>query len=181
MARPTAAGLRGWKWAHLRQRGFHCKHDQQSNNSFRKENDPNGNGGYFNLGKGGDAWYSNRYPSAGRTIIERISIDSVGSPIPNSTVTVVEVPDEIVLGSFSVNGSGTYLFAEYTDYESVAGQRQLVWIRLESIMWPICSQNIRVKGNSQDKDFNPLHIRRRISLYTGTTFPSLSRPMVATR
>ena len=30
------------EWAHLRQRGFHCKHDQQSNNSFRKENDPNG-------------------------------------------------------------------------------------------------------------------------------------------
>ena len=80
---------------------------------FAKKTIRTGNGGYFSLGKGGDAWYSNRYPSTGGTIIEKISIDSVGSPIPNSTVTVVEVPDDIVLGTFSVNGSGTYLFAEY--------------------------------------------------------------------
>ena len=32
----------GGKWAHLRQRGFHCEHGHQSNNSFRKENDPYG-------------------------------------------------------------------------------------------------------------------------------------------
>ena len=68
------------EWAHLRQRGFHCEHGQQSNNCFRKENDPNGRWRLFQLSKGGDAWYSNRYPSAGRTIIERISIDSSVHP-----------------------------------------------------------------------------------------------------
>ena len=99
---------------------------------FAKKTIRTGNGAYFSLGKGGDIWYSNRYPSAGGNIIERISIDSVGSPIPNSSVTVVEVPAGPILGRFSVNHSGTYLFANYRPAPgSPPSPYQLVWIPLD--------------------------------------------------
>ncbi len=99
---------------------------------FAKKTIYSGTGGYISLNKNGSALYSIRNLSSGGQVIDRQALDSVGSPM-GPPMTVFEAPVGNIVQTISVNGTETYLFADYHPSPGPpTAPRQLVWIPLDA-------------------------------------------------
>jgi hypothetical protein len=97
---------------------------------FAKKTIYSGTGGFISLSKQGNALYSTRYPSSGGPVVERVPLDTLGSPT-GSPILVWQAPDGSNVQTISVNGDQSVLFA---DYKPTAGAavNKLVWVLLAS-------------------------------------------------
>jgi len=116
---------------------------------FAKKTIYSGTGGFISLSKSGNELYSTRYLGSGGLVIERLELDSVGVPVPNTTSTVFEAPVGSNVQTISVNSAETVIFA---DYKPIAGATvsQLVWIPLDG-----SSTYSVIDSNNSSKEFSP--------------------------
>jgi len=97
---------------------------------FAKKTIYSGTGGFISLSKNGNALYSTRYLSAGGLVIDRLELDAVGEPIPNTTSAVFVAPDGSNVQTISVNSAETVLFADYKPISGASPIYQLVYVLL---------------------------------------------------
>jgi hypothetical protein len=114
---------------------------------FAKKTIYSGTGGFISLSKEGNALYSTRYPSPGGPVVERVPLDTLGSPT-GSPILVWQAPDGSNVQTISVNGDQTVLFADYKP-TSGAAVNQLVWVLLAS------GTVYEIDSNSSWREFNP--------------------------
>lgn len=91
-----------------------------------------GTGGYITLSKNGNALYTITYPIPEETVIYKYALSPVGAPL-GPPETVFEAPAGAIVGSISVNGADTVIFADWHPAPGPpTAPRQLVWIPLDS-------------------------------------------------
>jgi hypothetical protein len=91
-----------------------------------------GTGGYITLSRDGNALYTITHPIPEETVIYKYALSPVGAPL-GPPATAFEAPAGSFVGTISVNGADTVIFA---DFQPAPGPpttpRQLVWIPLDA-------------------------------------------------
>jgi hypothetical protein len=105
-----------------------------------------GTGGYITLSKNGNALYTITYPIPEKTVIFKYALSSVGAPL-GPPATVFEAPEDVSVGSISVNGADTVMFA---DWHPAPGPRQLVWIPLDG-----SNSYYVIDSHAEQREFSP--------------------------